>query len=31
VGLWAWDEISIEDKPINEYKEITPIFKEDWS
>ena len=31
VGMWAWDELSIEDKAITEYDEIFPIFKEDWS
>lgn len=28
IGAWAWDEISIEDKPIEGFTEISPIFKE---
>lgn len=28
VGYWAWDEISIEDKPINGFEEIYPVFRE---
>lgn len=28
VGAWAWDEISIEDKPVANYVKICPIFKE---
>lgn len=28
VGAWAWDEISIEDKPDPDYLAIFPIFKE---
>ena len=28
VGAWAWDEISIADKPIEDYSKIFPIFKE---
>ncbi len=28
VGTWAWDEISIEDKPIDNYLKIYPVFKE---
>lgn len=29
VGYWAWDEISIEDKPITNYTPLLPIFKEE--
>ena len=29
VGMWAWDEISIDDDPISEYTEIFPVFKEE--
>lgn len=29
VGMWAWDEISIDDEPIIDYTEIFPIFKEE--
>ena len=29
VGLWAWDEISIEDEPRYEYLKQSFIFKED--
>lgn len=28
VGAWAWDEISIADKPVSDYSAIYPIFKE---
>lgn len=31
IGAWTWDEISIADKPISDYNEISPIFKEkEW-
>lgn len=29
VGAWAWDEISIADKPIIDYMKIFPVFKEE--
>lgn len=28
VGTWAWDNLSIKDKPILEYNELQPVFKE---
>ncbi len=28
IGSWAWNEISIEDKPVADFTEISPIFKE---
>ena len=28
VGAWAWDEISIADKPVAGFTEILPVFKE---
>lgn len=28
VGAWAWNEISIADKPVEDYSKIFPIFKE---
>lgn len=28
VGAWAWDEISIADKPVADYFKTFPIFKE---
>ena len=33
VGIWAWDEISVEDEsPTEDYAEIFPIFKEEgWN
>ncbi len=27
IGAWAWDEISITEKPIKNYTEIMPVFK----
>lgn len=28
IGAWAWDEISISDKPVSDFIEISPVFKE---
>ncbi len=32
IGAWTWDEISITDKPVEDYLKIFPIFKEEgWN
>ena len=28
IGAWAWDKLSIEDEPNENYEELCPIFKE---
>ena len=28
IGAWVWDEISIEDKPVEDYISVLPVFKE---
>lgn len=28
IGAWAWDEISITDKPVTDYTEIALVFKD---
>ncbi len=28
IGYWAWDEISLANNPVEDFKEIQPIFKE---